>query len=59
MYPNYDQILVDFEKMINWKKDSNGKKIPEPVLGLDAHFDSCNNRVDELKTQFSKYIKTI
>jgi DNA mismatch repair ATPase MutS len=45
--------------MINWKKDSSGKKIPEPVLGLDPHFDTCNDRVDELKSEFPKYVKKI
>ena len=45
--------------MINWKKDGGGKKIPEPVIGLDPHFDSCNDHVDELKNQFNEYVKKI
>ena len=49
LFPDYDEILTDFEKMINWKRDSSGKKIPEPVLGLDPYFDGCNEKVDELK----------
>jgi hypothetical protein len=35
--------------MIVWKNSTGGKKVPEPVLGLDQDFDDANDKVDSNK----------
>ena len=41
--------------MIKWKSTSNGKKVPEPVLGLDEDFDLANSTVDKNKEAINQY----
>ena len=54
-FPNYEPILKEFESMIKWKSTSNGKKVPEPVLGLDEDFDLANSTVDKNKEAINQY----
>jgi hypothetical protein len=41
--------------MINWKTNSGGKKVPEPVVGLDHEFDAANDLVDTNKEAIEEY----
>lgn len=38
LFPDYSDILQEFEDMISWKSVGK-KKVPEPKEGLDEEFD--------------------
>lgn len=44
--------------MIQWKK-VGGKKVPEPVEGLDEEFDFANDRVDNIKQKLLDYLEEV
>jgi hypothetical protein len=45
--------------MIVWKSAGGGKKIPEPVLGLDKEFDAANQRVQDKKDAIQNYVESL
>lgn len=59
MFPNYDAILTEFDKMISWKKTSGGKLIPEPVKGMNEEFDKMQETVVVVKNMMNEYAKEI
>ena len=44
--------------MIQWKS-VGGKKVPEPVEGLDEEFDEANARVEKIKTKLKDYLEDV
>lgn len=56
----YEKELGQFQKLIVWKKvPGTDKEVPEPQAGLDADFDSANERVSDVKEMLTQYLEEI
>lgn len=58
IFPNFDHIIENFEKMIQWKKVGS-KKVPEPIKGLNEEFDIANSNVEKLKVRLAEYLEEV